>query len=183
MMIALTPTTRSNTRSSLDRTRRNWAVPKTRAKLRLRAAVADWQAEFDLTPMELSVVERLVQGCANKEIARDLGSSVATVRTHLANVFRKLGTASRGEVSFMAFCGAFGAPGRPPATPDPLPDLARRAIFAAESARALRSQSRELASSSQEARSHSEDLEVEIGLLTCALMRRTGELANLRTPS
>ena len=42
------------------------------------------------------------QGLSNKEIARHLGVSVATVRTHLNKVYDKLGSASRVELALLA---------------------------------------------------------------------------------
>jgi DNA-binding CsgD family transcriptional regulator len=43
-----------------------------------------------LTGQELKVLERLAAGQSNKEIARTLGLSPNTVKTHLANLFGKL---------------------------------------------------------------------------------------------
>ncbi len=43
-----------------------------------------------LTPQELKVLDELAAGRSNKEIARTLGLSPNTVKTHLANLFAKL---------------------------------------------------------------------------------------------
>jgi two-component system, NarL family, response regulator YdfI len=51
--------------------------------------------ETDLTERELEVLERLVQGERNKEIARDLGVSERTVRAHLSTIYMKLNVDSR----------------------------------------------------------------------------------------
>src|SRR6185295_15420343 len=48
-----------------------------------------------LTPRELTTVRLVGQGLSNKEIARRLGVSVATVRTRLNKAYDKLGSASR----------------------------------------------------------------------------------------
>jgi DNA-binding NarL/FixJ family response regulator len=55
-----------------------------------------------LTPRELDTVLLVGQGLSNKEIARQLGVSVATVRTHLNKVYAKLGSASRVELALLA---------------------------------------------------------------------------------
>jgi ATP/maltotriose-dependent transcriptional regulator MalT len=43
-----------------------------------------------LTERELAVLESLAAGHANKEIARVLGISPNTVKTHISNLFQKL---------------------------------------------------------------------------------------------
>lgn len=58
-----------------------------------------------LTPREVEIVGLVGLGLGNKEIARRLGVSVATVRTHLGKVYGKLGTASRLELALLAAHG------------------------------------------------------------------------------
>ncbi|WP_233350722.1 helix-turn-helix transcriptional regulator [Maricaulis maris] len=48
-----------------------------------------------ITPRELDVLEALVSGDSNKELARTLGVSPNTVKTHIARLFDKLGVTSR----------------------------------------------------------------------------------------
>ena len=48
-----------------------------------------------LTTRELDVVRLVAQGASNREIARDLRMSEATVKTHLLHIFAKLGVADR----------------------------------------------------------------------------------------
>lgn len=55
-----------------------------------------------LTPRQIDVLLRMSEGHTNKEIARDLGMSDNTVRTHLAVVFKTLGARSRTEATFLA---------------------------------------------------------------------------------
>ncbi len=50
---------------------------------------------FGLTPREISVLQLLVRGMADKAIARELGIAGITVRLHLHNAFRKMGARNR----------------------------------------------------------------------------------------
>lgn len=52
-------------------------------------------ASLGLTPREVEVLGLLAAGQANKEIARALGVSPNTVKTHLARLYEKLGATSR----------------------------------------------------------------------------------------
>jgi DNA-binding NarL/FixJ family response regulator len=60
------------------------------------------EAGDPLTPREVEIVRLVGLGLANKEIARRLGVSVATVRTHLSSIYGKLGSASRVELALLA---------------------------------------------------------------------------------
>ena len=50
-----------------------------------------------LTGQEMKVLERLASGQSNKELARAFGLSPNTIKSHLANMFAKLGAATRTE--------------------------------------------------------------------------------------
>jgi two-component system, NarL family, response regulator LiaR len=50
-----------------------------------------------LTGQEMRVLQALSSGDANKEIARALGLSPNTVKTHLAHLFAKLGASTRTQ--------------------------------------------------------------------------------------
>jgi DNA-binding NarL/FixJ family response regulator len=52
-----------------------------------------------LTPRESDVVEVLLKGASNKEIARHLGISPFTVREHLRSAAQKLGCRNRVEIA------------------------------------------------------------------------------------
>jgi DNA-binding NarL/FixJ family response regulator len=55
-----------------------------------------------LTPREAEVLELLQDGWSNSEIAEKLSIGIETVRTHARNIYRKLGIASRRELSRLA---------------------------------------------------------------------------------
>ncbi len=57
---------------------------------------------FGLTPRELEVVTCIVEGCANKDIARQFKISEETVKRHLSNVFDKTGVSTRLELALFA---------------------------------------------------------------------------------
>jgi DNA-binding NarL/FixJ family response regulator len=56
----------------------------------------------ELTRREAEVLELLQDGWSNSEIADDLSIGIETVRTHARNIYRKLGIASRRELSRLA---------------------------------------------------------------------------------
>ena len=56
----------------------------------------------ELTAREAEVLELLQDGRTNAEIATELSIGVETVRTHARNIYRKLGIASRRELSRLA---------------------------------------------------------------------------------
>ncbi|WP_431288381.1 HD domain-containing phosphohydrolase [Roseateles chitinivorans] len=55
-----------------------------------------------LTEREIDVFRRISLGLTNKEVARELAISPSTVRTHVENVFRKLGCGSRAAATLKA---------------------------------------------------------------------------------
>jgi NarL family two-component system response regulator LiaR len=55
--------------------------------------------DFDLTERELQVLEMLVQGLSNNEIAEQLVITVATVKYHISNILKKLGATNRTEAA------------------------------------------------------------------------------------
>ncbi|HEY0436275.1 MAG TPA: response regulator transcription factor [Phenylobacterium sp.] len=77
-------------------------------KLTSRAHVGGFQrnaaalASLGLTGQELRVLEALAAGQSNKEIARALGLSPNTVKTHLANLFAKLEASRRTQAIMKA---------------------------------------------------------------------------------
>ncbi|HSZ14644.1 MAG TPA: HDOD domain-containing protein [Solirubrobacteraceae bacterium] len=55
-----------------------------------------------LTGRELGVLQQLGRGRVYKEIAHELGLSTSTVRTHLHNIYRKLGVDNRAQAVLFA---------------------------------------------------------------------------------
>lgn len=53
---------------------------------------------FDLTPTETRVLELLIAGRTNDDIAATLGIAISTVRTHLLRIFEKTRTHRQGEL-------------------------------------------------------------------------------------
>ena len=60
------------------------------------------QASLGITGREREVLQLLAAGRSNKELARDLGLSPNTVKTHVARLFEKLGVARRTEAIGLA---------------------------------------------------------------------------------
>lgn len=82
-----------------------------------------------LSARELQIVDGLMQGKSNKEIARDLDLAEKTVKHYMTNLMTKLGVRNRLEVvlaaqSLRPDALAAGAPSPDPAAPaEPLPRL------------------------------------------------------------
>ncbi|MBA3473537.1 MAG: response regulator transcription factor, partial [Rubrobacter sp.] len=55
-----------------------------------------------LTERETEVLELLARGKANKQIARELFVAMSTVKTHVNNLYRKLGISSRTQAALYA---------------------------------------------------------------------------------
>ena len=55
-----------------------------------------------LSPRERSIIELIGQGRSNKEIARLLGISPETVKSHVKNMFSKLGVERRAQAIYRA---------------------------------------------------------------------------------
>lgn len=66
----------------------------------------DWLPEVEelphLTPRELLVLQLMMQGSANKQIARQLGLSIDTVKEYASSAYQKLGTHDRVSALFRA---------------------------------------------------------------------------------
>jgi DNA-binding NarL/FixJ family response regulator len=73
---------------------------------RMSAPIAEKLAERvgsqELTPREVEVLERIVAGRSNKDIATDLFISEATVKSHVNSLLGKLGVADRTHAAITA---------------------------------------------------------------------------------
>ncbi|ADW67638.1 response regulator [Granulicella tundricola] len=80
---------------------------KSRIPSPIAEKLADRLSGQQLTARELSVLERIVAGRANKDIAADLFISEATVKTHVNNLLSKLGVADRTQAATIALQRGF----------------------------------------------------------------------------
>jgi two-component system nitrate/nitrite response regulator NarL len=71
-------------------------------ELMQKAAKQPDRRTFGLTPRELDVVGCIVEGCSNKDIAKQYTISEETVKRHLSNVFDKTGVSTRIELALFA---------------------------------------------------------------------------------
>ena len=67
-----------------------------------QAAAVPERKTYGLTPRELEVVTCIVEGCSNKDIAKQFSISEETVKRHLSNVFDKTGVSTRLELALFA---------------------------------------------------------------------------------
>jgi DNA-binding NarL/FixJ family response regulator len=57
---------------------------------------------YGLTPREMEVVGCIVEGCSNRDIAKQFSLSEETVKRHLSNIFDKTGVSTRLELALFA---------------------------------------------------------------------------------
>ena len=70
-------------------------------ELMQQAAVPE-RKTYGLTPRELEVVGCIVEGCSNRDIAKQFTISEETVKRHLSNIFDKTGVSTRLELALFA---------------------------------------------------------------------------------
>jgi DNA-binding NarL/FixJ family response regulator len=75
---------------------------KTRIATPIAEKLAERMGSETLTARELEVLERIVAGRANKEIALDLGISEATVKSHINSLLSKLNVNDRTHAATVA---------------------------------------------------------------------------------
>jgi DNA-binding NarL/FixJ family response regulator len=64
--------------------------------------LAERMGTEELTPREFDVLEQIVRGKSNKEIATELTISEATVKTHINSLLGKLGVTDRTQAATAA---------------------------------------------------------------------------------
>jgi len=96
-------------------------------------------AAFGLTPAESRVAVQLAAGASVPETADTLGVARSTVRTHLLQVFQKVGVNRQQDLAFaLAGLGVLAAAEPPPApapAPAVLPEPGRREAVVAPDGR------------------------------------------------
>jgi two-component system nitrate/nitrite response regulator NarL len=68
----------------------------------MKQAAVPERKTFGLTPREMEVVGCIVEGCSNRDIAKQFGLSEETVKRHLSNTFDKTGVSTRLELAMFA---------------------------------------------------------------------------------
>lgn len=81
-------------------------------ELMQKAAVPE-RKTFGLTPREMEVVSCIVEGCSNRDIAKQFGLSEETVKRHLSNIFDKTGVSTRLELAMFAIAHHLVDPEKP----------------------------------------------------------------------
>jgi NarL family two-component system response regulator LiaR len=76
--------------------------PEVAARLMRRVADPSGPLRERLTPREREVLQLLVEGSANKQIARRLRITEKTVKTHVSSILQKLGVADRTAAAVLA---------------------------------------------------------------------------------
>jgi two-component system nitrate/nitrite response regulator NarL len=68
----------------------------------IRQAAVPERKTYGLTPRELEVVGCIVEGCANRDIAKQFTIAEETVKRHLSNIYVKTGVSNRLELALFA---------------------------------------------------------------------------------
>ena len=92
------------------------------AAVRAPALAPEAQGEDDLTPRESEVLRLIAAGKSNREIARALFVSEATVKTHVNRIFAKTGSRDRTQAMRYAFDHGYADPPGQPGPAAPRPD-------------------------------------------------------------
>ena len=93
---------KSETEDELVHAIRHAAAGRSHVTEEIRAQLATDPPLQALTPRQLDVLKSITRGLSNPDIAQELGIDVATVKTHIAKIFEKLGAANRSEAVAIA---------------------------------------------------------------------------------
>jgi len=65
------------------------------------------------TPRQAEIIDLIASGMADKEIAKHLGVSVSTIRTHLQRLYKGIGARNRAQAvaEYLDTSGGGGSPG------------------------------------------------------------------------
>jgi two-component system, NarL family, nitrate/nitrite response regulator NarL len=66
-------------------------------------AVADEPQTMKLSAREIAILERIVRGDSNKQVARFFGIAEPTVKAHVKAILRKIGASNRTQAAIWAF--------------------------------------------------------------------------------
>src|SRR5882672_389685 len=76
----------------------------------MQKAATPERKTFGLTPREMEVVGCIVEGCSNRDIAKQFTLSEETVKRHLSNIFDKTGVSTRLELAMFAIAHTLVTP-------------------------------------------------------------------------
>ena len=93
---------KSETENELVLAIRHAAAGKSHVTEEIRSQLAAEPPLPALTPRQLDVLKSITNGLSNPDIAQELGIDTATVKTHIAKIFEKLGVANRSEAVAVA---------------------------------------------------------------------------------
>ena len=93
---------KSETENELVLAIRHAAAGKSHVTEEIRSQLAAEPPLPALTPRQLDVLKSITNGLSNPDIAQELGIDMATVKTHIAKIFEKLGVANRSEAVAVA---------------------------------------------------------------------------------
>ena len=79
------------------------AIERDRTAYAQRAALTEWRERHQsLSPREREIMNKVVRGLLNKQIAGELGTTEATVKVHRANMMHKMKADSLADLIRMA---------------------------------------------------------------------------------